>query len=108
MNTCSGTKSSSDASQIEISKNLAGDLRDNKLYESAIEEYQKILEFSNLEILEQANINYLIARIYFEDLQNYQEAAAYYLRAKTLNPDASFASEASRNLVTSLEKMGHL
>jgi len=105
---CSGSESSSSASQIEIRKNLAGELRDNKLYESAIEEYQNILESGNLNIQEQANINYLIARIYFDDLQKYEEAAAYYLRAKTLNPDASFAGEASRNLVTSLEKMGHL
>lgn len=108
LNACNGSKSSSEMSQIEIRKNLAGELRDNKLYESAIEEYRKILDFDNLEINEQANINYLIARIYFEDLQDYKEAAAYYLRAKTLNPDASFATEASRNLVTALEKMGHL
>lgn len=103
---CSGSESSSNASKIEISKNLAGELRDNKLYRAAIEEYQKILEASNIEIPEQANINYLIARVYFEDLQEYEQAAAYYLRSKTLKPDATFAVEASRNLVTSLERLG--
>jgi len=105
---CSGSESSSSASQIEIRKNLAGELRDNKLYPAAIEEYKRILEASNIDVHEQANINYLIARVYFEDIQEYEEAAAYYLRAKTLNPDAPFAGEASRNLVTSLERMGRL
>ncbi len=102
---CSGSKSSSE-SQLGLRKNLAGELRDNKLYTAAIEEYQKILENENIGITEQSNINYLIARIYFEDLQEYEPAAAYYLRAKTLNPQATFAGEASRNLVTAFEKMG--
>ena len=104
---CSGSDSSGE-SQIEIYKNLAGELRDNKLYTAAIEEFQKILQNENITIAEQANINYLIARIYFEDLQDYEPAAAYYLRAKTLNPEATFAADASRNLVTSLEKLGRM
>lgn len=104
---CGGSGNSGD-SQIEIRKNLAGELRDNKLYTAAIEEFQKILDNENISVAEQANINYLIARIYFEDLQEYEPAAAYYLRAKTLNPEATFAAEASRNLVTSLEKMGRM
>ena len=104
---CSGSGNSGD-SQTEIRKNLAGELRDNKLYTAAIEEFQKILVNENISVAEQANINYLIARIYFEDLQDYESAAAYYLRAKTLNPEATFAGDASRNLVTSLEKMGRM
>ena len=104
---CSGSENSG-KSQIEIRKNLAGELRDNKLYTAAIAEYQKILDDENISVAEQANINYLIARIYFEDLQEYEPAAAYYLRAKILNPEATFAGEASRNLVTSLEKMGRM
>ncbi|MGH8016576.1 MAG: tetratricopeptide repeat protein, partial [Candidatus Zixiibacteriota bacterium] len=55
-----------------------------------------------------ASIDYLVARIYFDDLKNYEQAAAYYLRARTLSPDASFATEASRNLVTSMERMGRM
>jgi len=108
ISSCGGSKSSSTSSQIEIRKNLAGELQDNKLYQAAIEEYQKILATNGIEVMEQANIDYLIARIYFEDLQDYEQAAAYYLRAKTLSPDASFAGEASRNLVTSLERMGRM
>ncbi len=104
---CKGSGNSNEA-QLELHKNLAGELRDNKLYTAAIEEYQKILDDEHGGVVEQANINYLIARIYFEDLQDYELAAAFYLRAKTINPEATFAGDASRNLVTSLEKMGRM
>ncbi len=104
---CSGTGNSNET-QIELHKSMAGELRDNKLYIAAIEEFRKVLEFDNIGVMEQANINYLIARIYFYDLQDYEKAAAFYLRAKTINPEATFAGDASRNLVTSLEKMGRM
>jgi tetratricopeptide (TPR) repeat protein len=105
LNSCGDT---SNSTNTDTAKNLAGELRDNKLYAAAIEEYQKVLDNDNVVITERANINYLIARIYFEDLQNYEQAAAYYIRAKTLNPKASFEADASRNLVTSLERLGRL
>jgi tetratricopeptide (TPR) repeat protein len=89
-------------------KKLAGQLRDNKLYEAAVDEYNKLLEIEALETSERANVNYLIGRIYFEDLQDYSNAAAYYVRAKALDPDGSFVNQASRNLVTALEKMGRM
>ncbi len=93
---------------IERHKKLAGQLRDTKLYEAAIEEYRRLLQVEVLEPTERANINYLIGRIYFEDLQDFPNAAAYYVRAKTLDPEGSFVGQASKNLVTALEKMGRL
>lgn len=89
-------------------KKLAGQLRDTKLYEAAIEEYEKLLGIETLETSERANVNYLIGRIYFEDLQDYANAAAYYVRAEALDPDGSFVNQASKNLVTSLERMGRM
>jgi len=93
---------------VERHKKLAGELEDNKLYKAAIEEYQKILNNEELDGKTRANINYLIAKIHYEDLENYEEAAAYYVRARALNPEGSFVEEASRKLVASLEKMGHM
>lgn len=101
-------KESNATETIELHKRLAGELRDNKLYKASIEEYQKILDSENIDIKTRANINYLIAKIYFEDIENYEEAAAYYVRARALDPDGSFATEASKNLVASLEKIGHM
>ena len=103
-----GEKRGDATEAVEVHKRLAGELRDNKLYKAAIEEYKKILDDENVDIKTRANINYLIAKIYFEDLGNYEEAAAYYVRARTLDPEGSFAAEASKNLVASLEKMGHM
>ena len=91
---------------IEQRKRIAGDLRDNKLYTAAIDEYGKILESNALDDTQRGNINYLIARIYFDDLKDYENAAAYYVRARSYDPNASYSSDLSRNLVASLEKMG--
>ncbi|MEW6413358.1 MAG: hypothetical protein AB1483_12950 [Candidatus Zixiibacteriota bacterium] len=96
------------ADSIEQRKRLAGELRDAKLYSAAIEEYGKILDYPSLDVKTQANINYLIGKIYFENLSDYEDAAAYYIRARSLDPEGSFAGEATKNLVTSLERMGRM
>ncbi len=96
------------AELVRLRKQLAGELRDSRLYEAAVEEYLKILDEKTLDMPTRANINYLIGRIYFEDLQDYHQAAAYYVRARALNPQGTFVNEASKNLVASLEKMGRV
>ena len=93
---------------IELHKKLAGELRDNKLFKAAIDEYKKILDDNSLEYKTRANINYLIGKLYFEDLKDYENAAAYYVKAHSLDPEASFSSTANKNLVASLEKMGRM
>ncbi|TET97073.1 MAG: hypothetical protein E3J26_00425, partial [Candidatus Zixiibacteriota bacterium] len=101
-------KSGDATDTVERHKYLAGELRDNKLYSAAIEEYVKILDNEELDVKTRANINYLVAKIYYENLESYDEAAAYYVRARALDPEGSFVEEASRKLVASLEKMGRM
>lgn len=91
---------------IERHKKLAGELRDTRLYSAAIEEYRTLLGYPDVDIQTRGNVNYLIGKIYFENLSDYNQAAAYYVRARTIDPEGSFVTEASRNLVASLEKMG--
>jgi len=93
---------------IERHKKLAGELRDNRLFKAAVDEYKKVLDIETIDRNERANINYLIARIYFENILDYENAASYYVKAQSLDPDAPFSSEASRKLVASLEKMGNV
>ncbi len=93
---------------VELHKKLAGELRDSRLYAAAIEEYEKILGDETLKIKTRANINYLIGKIYFENIVDYEKAAAYLLKARSLDPEGSFATEASKKLVASLEKMGNV
>jgi tetratricopeptide (TPR) repeat protein len=101
-------QNSGKAVDVEQRKQIAGDLRDNKLYTAAIEEYQKILDSDALDNTQRGNINYLIARICFDDLKDYEAAAAYYVRARSYNADASYSSDLARNLVASLEKLGRV
>jgi len=92
----------------EIEKRLAGELGDNNLYDASIEEYKKILDDSKADIETRANINYLIGKIYFNELYDYEKAAAHYVKARSLNPQGSFFDEAGKNLIASLEKMGRM
>ncbi|RME28103.1 MAG: hypothetical protein D6800_04270, partial [Candidatus Zixiibacteriota bacterium] len=87
---------------------LASELRDKKLYTAAIEEYKQLLTEPTLKAEERGNISYLIGRIYFDDLRDYENAAAYMVRARTYDPNGSYADEASRKLVAALEKSGRV
>jgi hypothetical protein len=91
-----------------VEKKLAGELADNNLYAASIDEYKKILANRSLDNETRANINYIIAKMYFENLVDYENAAAHYIRARSLNEQGSFYSEAGRNLIASLERMGRM
>lgn len=91
---------------VSDARRLAGELSDNNLPQAAIEEYKKILDNSVLTGSERGSINYLIGKTYFVDLGNYQEAAAYYIRARSLDENGSYYIEAGKNLIACLEKMG--
>ncbi len=87
-------------------KKLAGELSDNNLHQAAVEEYQKILYAFPLNDSERGAINYLIGKIYFEDIGDYEQAAAFYIRARALDENASYYNEAGKNLITCLERLG--
>ena len=89
-------------------KSIAGELTEYNLHRGAIAEYEAILDDPGLDIVTRANINYLIGKIYFHDLFDFENAATYFVRARSLNPDGSFYDEAGRNLIASLEKMGRV
>lgn len=93
---------------VDQAKAIAGELRDNKLYEAAVDQYEDLLESGALDPAQQGTISYLIARIYFDDLKDYDNAAAWYIRARTYDPNGSYVDEASKNLVASLEKSGRM
>lgn len=96
----------SDTATIEQSKKLAGELADNNLPTAAIEEYRRILDRGDLDDQAKGAVCYLIGKTYFEDIGDYENAAAYYVRARSLNPNASYSNEAGKNLIAALEKMG--
>lgn len=91
---------------VEQSLRLAGELRDNKLYAAAVQEYNRLLESAELSDQERANVCYLAGRIYYEDLRDYANAAACYMRARAYDPQAAYMNDLSSNLVASLERLG--
>jgi tetratricopeptide (TPR) repeat protein len=91
---------------VANAKKLAGELADNNLPDAAIEEYNKILENEILGDSERGAINYMIGKLYFEDIGDYENAAAYYIRARIMDENGSYAVEAGKNLITCLERMG--
>jgi len=95
-----------DENIVADARKLAGEMADNNLPEAAIAEYENILERASLTQSERGAINYLIGKTYFEDIGDYEKAAAYYIRARSLDSEASYTSEAGKNLITCLEKMG--
>lgn len=103
-----GQNGSSSGNDYTAQKSLAGELTDNNLYQAAIDEYKSILSDPNIENETRANINYMIGRIYFDNLADYENAAAYYIKARSLYPEGSFYDEAGRNLIACLEKMGRI
>jgi len=91
---------------VDTAKMLAGELADNNLPQAAIEEYQKVLDVGLLTNGERGAIHYLIADLYFNDIGDYEEAAAHYVRARALDDNAPYSAEAGKKLITCLERLG--
>jgi len=91
---------------VADAKRMAGELVDNNLPEAAIEEYRKALTQGALTPEQRGAIHYLIGNLYFEDIGDYEKAAAEYIRARALDEEASYTAEAGKKLIASLEKMG--
>ncbi|MBI5416558.1 hypothetical protein HZA55_01195 [Candidatus Poribacteria bacterium] len=91
---------------LQKQKELAATLQDNKLYAQAIEEYKKIIECSGINEKEQANLNYIIANIYMDDLKDYDNALTHYYKSKSSGPEKSIDEEINRKIVAALERLG--
>ncbi len=91
---------------VQTAKMLAGELADNNLPQAAIEEYQKVLDNGPLTNGERGAIHYLIGDLYFNDVGDYEQAAAHYVRARALDENAPYNVEAGKKLITCLERLG--
>lgn len=97
---------SHDDQYVVNARRLAGELADNNLPTAAIDEYKQVLERGTLDNAERGAIDYLIGKLYFEDIGDYEQAAAYYIKARSLDESASYYNEAGKNLIVCLEKLG--
>ena len=93
---------------IEAHMQMAGELHSNRLYQAAVDEYVRALAYEGIEDGKRANLNYLVARIYFEDIHNYETGGGVLLAGAGIRSRGFVhETEASKNLVASLEKIGN-
>jgi tetratricopeptide (TPR) repeat protein len=94
--------------RLDISQQqaFAAELVDNKLYSQAIAEYDKLLDHGELDTKKQANINYIVGNIYLNYLNDYENAAARFVKARFLNPESELKDKINKNLVICFERMG--
>jgi tetratricopeptide (TPR) repeat protein len=87
-------------------QDLAAELEESRLYAQAVAEYERLLDMGGLSRKKQANINYIIGNIYLNDLSDYENAAARFIRAKLLDPESELKDRINKNLVICFERMG--
>jgi peptidyl-prolyl cis-trans isomerase C len=89
----------------EKQRELANVLYNQQLYSQAVEAYVEYLNNYRLDDAERANISYMIANIYFDRLNDYENALAYYLRIKYLYPESPLQADVSKKMVSCLENL---
>jgi tetratricopeptide (TPR) repeat protein len=87
-------------------QDLAAELEDSRLYAQAASEYERLLDLGGLSRKRQVNINYIIGNIYLNHLNDYENAAARYVRARLLDPEGELKDRINKSLVICLERMG--
>lgn len=87
-------------------QDLAAELVDGKLYAQAVIEYERLLDLGGMDKRKQANINYIIGNIYLNNLRDYENAAARFIRAKLLDPESDLKDKINQGLVICYERMG--
>jgi len=86
-------------------REYANALFNRELYSQAIEEYEKYLDNYEVPPNIQASINYEIGNIYFERINDYENAMSHYLKIKHLFPESNLVNEANKKIIACLERL---
>jgi tetratricopeptide (TPR) repeat protein len=86
-------------------REYAGALVNRALFKDAIKVYNDYLDDYKVDVTEQANVNYIIGDLYFERLNDYESALAYFLKVKHLYPESSLIDETNKKIVACLERL---
>ncbi len=100
---CSKTKNVSVSGEKQ--REFANALFNRELYTQAIEEYKNYLENYDVPKNVRASINYEIGNIYFERINDYENAMAYFLKVKYLYPESKLVNEANKKIIACLERL---
>lgn len=86
-------------------REYAGDLVNRSLYSQAVQVYQQYLNDYKIDDVESANVNYIIANLYFERIKNYEQSLTYLLKIKHLYPETTLMDEVNKKIVACLERL---
>lgn len=89
----------------EKARNYANELYNRQLFKQSADEYINYLRNYNLSKEEQANISYTVGDIYFERLKDYENALAFYIRVKYLDPKEELRTQIDKKVVACLERL---
>ncbi|MDZ7264284.1 MAG: hypothetical protein ONB16_06845 [candidate division KSB1 bacterium] len=89
----------------EQARNYANELYNRQLFRQSVAEYERYLHSYPLDASEQANISYTIGDIYFERLRDYENALAYYIRIRYLQPKEELLRAVDQKIVACLERL---
>jgi hypothetical protein len=102
-----GCRGASDtSSQEKWIKDYAAELSDRGLYAQAADAYKQFLLTPGLTDKKKANIHYMIAEIYRQNIYDYDSALAHYLAIKYLDPKSELLKDVDEKVVECLEKSG--
>ncbi|MEJ2543057.1 MAG: hypothetical protein P8Y99_03225 [Calditrichaceae bacterium] len=85
--------------------NLANAYYTNGLYEAAAQEYLDYLNNYDVDANRRANTYYTIGNIYFERLNDYEQALTYFFKVKYLYPESTLQGEIGKKIVNCLERL---
>jgi tetratricopeptide (TPR) repeat protein len=86
-------------------REYANVLYNRELYSQAIREYQRYLDYYDVDNQQRANINFIIGNIYFDRVHDYENAMAYYLKIKHMFPESNILPQVDKQIVACLERL---
>ncbi len=93
------------ARRFEIYRRLSDEYLNQGLYKKAIDSYERYIMSPRLGEDKKSNLSYIIGNIYMDNLSDYKNALASFVRAKVLLPKGPNVSEVNKKIVMCLERM---
>lgn len=90
----------------QAAREYANELYNRQLFKQSADAYINYLNNYKLDDREQANISYTVGDIFFERLHDYENAMAYYIRAKYFNPTKDLKRSIDQKIIACQERLG--
>jgi len=86
-------------------RKFAAKLESEQLYAQAVEEYQRYLETAKIPSEQHANLLYKVGTLYLDELHDYENALAVFLRIQNFYPKSKVVREAEKRMIRCYEEL---